>query len=115
MDKEKMISGIYKITNTITSRIYVGGSKNIISRFRCHKSYITGGNPCNKLMVKDYELYGIDKFVLEIIEECATDKIEERETYYHNLYKLKYPELMYNKRSVASTIRHTDKFYLTQV
>ena len=36
-------SGIYKITNIITTKIYIGSAINILKRWRRHKVHANGG------------------------------------------------------------------------
>lgn len=55
---------IYKITNTITNKIYIGITNNYQKRMREH-SYGKG----NSLLAKSIRKYGWDNFVHELIEE----------------------------------------------
>ena len=84
--------GIYKIINQINGKIYIGQSVNIASRWSSHKSEFKKRKYDTKLY-RAMEKYGLNNFALEIIEECAQDKLDEREVYwieyydsYHNGY-----------------------------
>ena len=77
MDK---ISGIYKITNTITSDFYIGSSKNIKLRWATHKSPSKWKQYPNSRLYKDMSQYGRDNFTIEVIEE--TTDLRNREQYY---------------------------------
>lgn len=76
-------TGIYKITNLLNKKVYIGQSKNIHIRIKEHlRSTI---DPARK----DYNVsihcairkYGIDAFQLEILETCIEDLLNEREQY----------------------------------
>lgn len=77
MDK---ISGIYKITNTITSDFYIGSSKNIKQRWYGHKCLSVWKKHPNVKLYKAMTQYGRDNFTIEVIEE--TDNLREREQYW---------------------------------
>ena len=63
------ISGIYKITNTITGDFYIGSSKNINRRWAEHKHPSKWKRFPNNQLYKDMQEYGVDKFVFEVLEE----------------------------------------------
>lgn len=93
---------IYKITNLINNKIYVGQTKkSIYIRFNEHKKnaqdFIDG--------VKDFSSsrlycamkhYGIEKFVISQIEECQTDELNTREKYWINYYNSTNKDVGYN-------------------
>lgn len=76
-----MSCGIYKITNLINGKIYIGQSINIKSRFYDH---------CKKndssLVGKAIQKYGKQNFSFEIIEECPPEKLDEQEQYWIAYY-----------------------------
>ena len=61
------ISGIYKITNTITGDFYIGSSKNIKSRWAAHKCKSKWNECPNKTMYIDMRKNEVNKFVFEIL------------------------------------------------
>ena len=73
------ISGIYKITNTVTGDFYIGSSKNVKSRWRDHKHPSVWKNYPNNQMYLDMQKYGVEKFVFEILAEVEEDKLKEME------------------------------------
>ena len=73
------ISGVYKITNTITGDFYIGSSKNIKSRWANHKCQSTWNECPNNPMYLDMQKYGVDNFVFEILEEVEAEKLKEME------------------------------------
>lgn len=74
--------GIYKITNKINGKVYIGQSKDIKKRFENHRC-MNGSNP----MYEDMRKYGLENFTFEVLEECEEDKLLERELYYMKKYK----------------------------
>ena len=73
------ISGIYKITNTITNDFYIGSSKNVKQRWESHKWPSMWNKYPNSPMYLDMQKYGTDKFVFEILAEVEIDKLKETE------------------------------------
>lgn len=65
-------SGIYKITNIINNKFYIGSSKDILHRFSEHKKHER-----NIHLIRSFKKYGIDNFkfeILEYVEDFANDK-----------------------------------------
>ena len=76
--------GIYKITNNINGKIYIGQSNNIKRRFSEHKTKGAG----TKILVDGaIQKYGADNFSFEIIEECNLEQLNEKESFWINYYK----------------------------
>ena len=73
------ISGIYKITNTITGDFYIGSSKDVKQRWAHHKCQSTWKKCPNNSMYLDMKNYGIDKFSFQILAEVEQDKLKEME------------------------------------
>ena len=73
------ISGIYKITNTITNDFYIGSSKNMKQRWAVHKCKSSWNKQPNNPMYQDMQKYGVDKFAFEILAEVEEDKLKEAE------------------------------------
>lgn len=77
--------GIYKITNLINNKIYVGQSRHIYRRWIEHRySAKDQNNPT--LLYRAMRKYGENNFCFEIIEECEPNQLNEREAYYMYLY-----------------------------
>ena len=83
-----MSCGIYKITNKINNKCYIGCSKNIEHRWVAHKSEsILEHNPqYNYSIHKAFRKYGLDNFQFEIIELVNENNLYEREKYWINYY-----------------------------
>lgn len=84
------VTGIYKITNTVNQKCYVGQAVNVQERWRQHIKRGVGAEAAtrNKLypaMLK----YGPEKFTFELLESCSRDKLDEREDYWQEFYHAK--------------------------
>lgn len=73
---------IYLITNKINGKKYVGQTiQNPKRRFRRHKY-----NYDNTAIGNAFDKYGEENFELEILEECESDNLNDREKYWINYY-----------------------------
>ena len=84
------ISGIYKITNTVTGDFYIGSSKDVKQRWANHKCQSTWKKCPNNPMYIDMQNYGVDKFVFEILAEAEEDSLKETEQRFIELLKPTY-------------------------
>ena len=64
-----MTIGIYKITNTTNNKVYIGESLKIEKRWQTHKQDLENGNHHSYKLQEDYNTYGLNKFIFEIIEK----------------------------------------------
>lgn len=99
------ICGIYKITNKINGKCYIGQSINIQERWKHHRSY-----PIKKSyypLYKAFEKYDINNFLFEVIEECSIEELNEKEIYWINFYDSYYHG--YNQTKGGSTAGHIVK------
>jgi group I intron endonuclease len=93
-----IISGIYKITNCVNGKVYIGKSIDILNRrWVYHKSLLNKGTHINKHLQNSWNKYGENNFDFSIILECTPDELDEYEIYYIDLYKSYLPEYGYNK------------------
>lgn len=74
--------GIYKITSP-SGKIYIGQSIDIKNRFIKYKCL-----DCKKQirLYRSLVKYGIDNHLFEIVLECSTDELNDKERYYQDLY-----------------------------
>ena len=73
------ISGVYKITNTITGDFYIGSSKNVKHRLANHKCKSNWNEQPNSPLYKDMQKYGLDKFAFQILEVVEPEELKEKE------------------------------------
>lgn len=79
-----MSCGIYKITNLVNNKVYIGQSINIEKRWANEKSNSKRKN--GKKLSEAFTQYGIENFSFEILEECPQEKLNEKEKYYISFY-----------------------------
>lgn len=84
------MQGIYKVTNILNGKIYVGKSVDIQARWTTHlresmiddkqwqANYRGVKTPFHAAIRK----YGADNFTFEVIEECAFEQLNDREKYW---------------------------------
>lgn len=80
-----MTGYIYKITNNINNKVYIGQTINIEKRWYKHQYLAKTG--FKRHLYEAMRKYGIDNFSIEIIEECDADVLDDRERYWINQYK----------------------------
>ena len=80
--------GIYKITNKINGKAYVGQSVNIETRWLKHRK-----DTHNHDLRNDINNYGLENFIFEVLELCELEQLNERERYWikhYNTYEQGY-------------------------
>ena len=82
------ICSIYKITNTINSKIYIGQTwVSLKERFRKHKYNYSSCVKLKRAIAK----YGYDNFKIELITICATQKAAD---YWENYFIQRYDSII---------------------
>lgn len=83
----KKITGIYKITHIDSGKTYIGQAVDIAERWRQHIKRGVGADPVtqNKLYPAMLE-YGAENFMFEVLEQCPSAQLSEREKYYTEIY-----------------------------
>ena len=80
--------GIYKITNLANNKVYIGQSTDVNKRIKEGHIYKLKKNKHNnKHLQMSWNKYCEDNFKFEIIEECDTPSLNEREQYWMDYYK----------------------------
>lgn len=87
--KKPILSGVYKISNIIDSRIYIGSSKNIHERWKAHLKDLIKNNHHSKHLQRFVNKYSRNTLIFEIIELCKPDKSQllVREQYHLDTLK----------------------------
>jgi group I intron endonuclease len=123
---EKKKGGVvYKITNNIDGKFYIGSTNNLIKRYYTHIYDIRSGrNTCVKL-IRAVNKHGEDNFKFEIVCECSTNEILKTEQQYidnldphYNIAKIagsnlgiKRTEAVKFKKSISQKENWKDKTY----
>jgi len=88
MDNKPVVGIIYKITNKVNNKVYIGQtSRNLETRLKQHIADAKN-NRYNSLLHKAMNKYGFEKFDSCVIEKCYTKKeLEEMEFHYIMQFK----------------------------
>ena len=81
LDTVKKVRGIYKVTNKINGKVYIGQSVDIGRRWREH---MTAKDDI--YFHKAIQKYGVEIFEWEVIEQCKKKDLDEREIYWIEYY-----------------------------
>jgi group I intron endonuclease len=106
---KEYISGIYKITNLINNKIYIGSAKKCEVRKKQHENIFNNSMAISRAICK----YGWENFSFEIIETCEIKDLLIREQYWIDLYR-SYDELIgYNiaksTTAFARGLKHSEE------
>ena len=77
---------IYKITNLITGKSYIGETNRTIEARWYQHRYRAENEIRSEYLYRAMNKYGIENFIIEEIEQCKPEVRFERETYYILLY-----------------------------
>lgn len=83
----KHISGIYKITNRINNKFYIGSAFNINQRYNRHKRELTLNIHSNKKLQNSANKYGLNNFRFEILAACPKEYCIKLEQYFIDNFK----------------------------
>lgn len=83
-------SGIYKITNIINNKIYIGSAVFIYSRKHVHFHHLKNNTHHNQHLQNSYNKYGSENFKFEKILECPKEYLIELEQWYIDNLKPEY-------------------------
>ena len=107
------MTGIYKITNLVNKKMYIGQAVNIeISRWKKHKSLLRNNRHWNKHLQASWNKYGENNFIFEIIIECHSEVLNDSEEYFISYYNTQNNKFGYNKTTGGDGIKnykHTDE------
>jgi group I intron endonuclease len=83
---------IYKITNLVNGKIYIGKTKKPIK-----KRLVEHRNSHNAELRNDMCAYGLHNFTINLLEFCAIEQSNDRERHYISFYNATDPAIGYNK------------------
>lgn len=82
------MSYIYKITNLINQKGYIGKTiATVQERFRQHLSDANKERNKNRPLYRAINKYGPENFVVETLESCSNEILNEREIYWIDFYQ----------------------------
>jgi group I intron endonuclease len=112
---------IYKITNLINGKLYIGQAVSHIlnhkryrpygreRRFRCHISEAFSQKKNQSHYLNNaIRKYGVDNFNVELLEYCETSQADDKEIYYIKTYNTLFP-CGYNLKNGGNYFTHSDE------
>lgn len=97
-------SGIYKITNIVNGKFYIGSSINIKKRWTVHINHLRKNKHCNRFLQASFLKHGEENFKFDIIEFIQErNSIVDREQHYTDLYKSYINGIGYNIATIAGS------------
>ena len=85
-----MNTGIYKITNIINNKFYIGSTNNLKRRRKEHFSLLSKNKNHCKILQRAYNKYGKDAFIFEIIAYCPVKYLFKLEQWFVDNLKPQY-------------------------
>lgn len=80
------LCGVYKITNNVNGKVYIGQSINIKNRWKDHIYALNRGDSTCTLLQRAWNKYKQNNFSFEIIELCSENELDNVEIKYIELY-----------------------------
>ena len=106
----EIISGIYKITNTVTGDFYIGSSKDVKRRWTDHKCPSRWNDNPNSPLYLDMKKYGVDKFEFQVIAEVEPEQLKEKEQQFIETLKPTYNRYRANGRDCERYKKHQKEY-----
>ena len=89
--ENRNLCGVYKWTNKLSGKVYIGSSANLSKRLSNYYSYsLISRFQHSMLIYKALLKHGYSNFSLEILEYCNPSNVIEREQYYIDLFNPEY-------------------------
>lgn len=85
-----MNSGIYKITNTVNNKFYIGSSQNMEKRWIQHKSHLKCQRHHSSYLQNVANKYGIENLVFSVLVYCPKEDLLQLEQYLMDFYQPQY-------------------------
>jgi group I intron endonuclease len=103
--KDYNVSGIYKITNTIDGKSYIGSARNIQIRWGIHRRSLNFNKHHSRYLQRAWNKYGAECFEISIIEICSIPDLISIEQYYMDTL---HPEYNISQKAGSSLgVKHT--------
>lgn len=70
----KSVMGVFQIRNKVNGKVFIDNSTNIMSKWNRHQAELKFGNHRNKELQKEWNDFGEENFVFEILSEIEPKK-----------------------------------------
>jgi group I intron endonuclease len=80
------LCGVYKITNNVNGKVYIGQSINIKNRWKDHIYALNRKDSSCVLLQRAWNKYKQESFSFEILELCTEDELDDVEVKYIDIY-----------------------------
>lgn len=97
----RRVSGIYKISNSATGKVYIGSSKEVARRLYLHRRDLQRGTHHSVLMQRAWDKYGESVFQAELLLICDEENLLFYEQALIDFYQSADPTCGMNVSSVA--------------
>jgi len=81
-NNSKNIPVIYKITNLINGKFYIGSTLKFYDRVYGHKSSAKSQTHHNAILQRAFNKYGLENFIFEIVKICHEEELIECEQWF---------------------------------
>ena len=108
MGRINPIAAVYKLTNIINGKVYIGETSNFVDRMSTYRSVSRGRTNKNNVDAIHTAVreYGFDSFAIEVLESSTDDERikdyeyrHKREAYYIEKYRATDPKVGYNTQT----------------
>lgn len=98
---DEVVCGIYKLTNILDERAYIGQAKDMRKRWLSHCKCALGiDTPQGSKLYQAMQEAGLENFTFELLLECEADQLDKNEQYFIDLFNT--VEYGYNSRNQVS-------------
>lgn len=94
--------GIYRITNTVSGKVYIGSSTDLAKRKSSHFAELQRGVHGNRHLLHASQKYGVSVLRWDILEHTTKDELLVREQYWMDTYQSYDHQHGYNINPTAS-------------
>lgn len=96
------MTGVYRITNTVTYRVYIGSAIDIDVRVYEHRRMLRNGKHDNQYLQRSWDKHRESVFIFEPLIECSIETRKDREQRFIDAY-IEHGLSIYNMQPASRT------------